>query len=155
MKALRVFRMAILLLWAFHGGLSYLFVHTRGLAYSDADAPGGIAYVRDLHSSGGNDNISIEMGVVFAGLAIAWAAARAKAEFGVADLVANGILLGLQGAYLMAIEVGSLFTTVVLARNVLVGLWAGTFVALWVCLANVAVALIIRRRSASKPGDAG
>lgn len=122
------------LLWALLGILSYAFTQTRGFAYSNGDAPGGIAYVRDLESSGGDDGIVIAMGMVFGAVGTVWALVRRRRVFGVLDLVVNGLLVALQGLYLGAIDQGSVWVTIARGANIPLALWVGCLAALVGCI---------------------
>jgi hypothetical protein len=128
---------AILPLWLVQGAASYLFAHhTRGLAYMDGWEPGpnDIAYVGDLMSSGGNDNICIEIGIGFAAVGALWGAVRIRSRFAVWDYVVHFALLGVQMFYLAAIEQGSIVTTIVKDGNVVLMIWMAVYVALWASL---------------------
>jgi hypothetical protein len=101
---------------------------TEGLAYS---GPGiSITHVRQLLSSGSNDDLCIEMGVVFGLAAVLWGAPRMRRRFGAADVAVNTALLAAQAAYLFAIEAGSIQQTIARDRNWVLGAWFATFVAL-------------------------
>ena len=138
-------RLVSLGLWLLFGLLSYSFSETGGLAYSIG--PSELAYVRELESSGSDDGIGIEMGVLCAGAALIWGAFRFRSRFGFADLLLQGVLLTVQAAYLAAIEVGSVFDTVVRDRNVVLALWLVVYFALWSCWL-IGLGLTHRGRSA-------
>ena len=124
-----------LVLWLFHGLFSYLFSDTKGLAYADADSPSGISYVQNLQSSGSNDGITIEIGVVFAIVPIGWGVLRLKRAFGLVDLAVHGLFFSLQTLLIATIEIGSIIDTLVLDKNLVLMLWVISYSALSVSLA--------------------
>jgi hypothetical protein len=140
---------AVLVLWLCVGATSYAFGRSRGLAYRDADAPSGIGHVRELHSSGGNDDIGIEVGVVLAAVGVLWALVRRGRPFARSDLVAHAVLMSVQILYVLALEVGSIADTVVLDRNVVLALWTVSYAMLFVCLL---AGLATLNRSTRRPG---
>jgi hypothetical protein len=115
-------------LWVLLGALSYAFSRTEGLAYDGAGLP--LAHVRDLRSSGSEDDLCIEVGVVLAGAALLWGGLRSRRPFGLADVAGHAVLLGVQVAYLVAIEAGSVQLTIVRDRNWVLAAWLATFAAL-------------------------
>ncbi len=144
-------RLVLLLAWIVFGGLSCGFGYTDGLAYSDSGIP-SIAHVSDLQSSGSDDDMCIEMGAVFAVAMVLWTAVRVKRPFGAADIAMNVALIAAQMVYLLAIEAGSIWQTIVLDRNwVLVG-WLVTLAAL---VALVPAAVICTRSSQGVDTNAG
>lgn len=134
-NAMRMTGWIFIALWLFHGLFSYLFFGTKGLAYADTDSPSGISYVQDLHSSGSNDSITIEVGVVFAIAAIGWGILRIKRAFRLIDLAVHGLLLSLQTLLVATIEIGSIVDTLVLDKNHVLMLWVISYSALSVFLA--------------------
>ena len=116
-------RRLILALWFLYGVFSYLFTYTQGLGYSNADSGSGISYVRELQSSGANDNICVEVGVALAAVGLVWGAARIKGRAGLTDLSVNLILLSLQAFFITAIEMGSLYVTIFIGKNIVLALW--------------------------------
>ncbi len=125
-------RIVVLVLWVALGALSCGFAFTDGLAYSDPGIP--ITHVRQLQSSGSNDNLCIEMGVVFGLGAVLWGALRIRRRFGGVDVVVNGALVAAQVVYLVAIEAGSIPQTIARDRNWVLGAWFVTFAALVICV---------------------
>jgi hypothetical protein len=117
------------------GVFSYLFLDTKGLAYADLDSPSKLSYVKDLKSSGNNDNIAIELGAVFAIVAVGWGLLRLKKPLGWIDLAVQGLLLLLQTVYLATIEVGSIIDTLVLDKNLVFWLWTIFYLTLVILLA--------------------
>lgn len=144
----------ILLLWVMHGVLSYLFTHTHGLVYLNADSASGISLVSELESSGGNDNICIEIGVVFAAIAVVWGGLRIKTQFGLADLGVNFVLVGLQALYILSIEVGSVLETVVSGNSVLT-IWLLCYVTLFSVLLCLFLVSMICSRNRRRKTDGG
>lgn len=136
-------RPAALVLWALFGLTSFAFTRTRGLSFPE---PGtGPRFVSELHSSGGDDNLCIEVGVVFAALALALHLVRLRTPVHPLELVAHAVLLGVQALYLAAIEQGSVQATVVHARNAALVLWLLALAGLWAWLV---AALAARLRGA-------
>lgn len=145
MQAPRTVGRILLLLWFMHGMFSYLFTTTKGLAYSDADSVTGISYVRELQSSGGDDNICMGLGIVFAGIALFWGVLRLKTRFGVTDFTINTVLIGLQTLFLLTMEMGSVVDTIVLGKNVVLVLWMLTYIALCGSLVGTFAVGIVKR----------
>jgi hypothetical protein len=133
----RRFRLDILALWAVLAGLSFGFARTEGLVYADPGIP--FTHVKQLQSSGSNDDLCIEIGVAFGLLGVLWGALRMRRRFGIADVAANGALVVAQAVYLFAIEAGSIPQTIARDRNWVLGAWLATFAALaiWVGLAAI------------------
>lgn len=124
----------MLVLWAAFGALSSAFACTDGLAYPDPPIP--ITHVRELQSSGSNDDLCIEMGVLFGACAVIWGVLRARRRLGGADVAVNAALVAAQVVYLFAIEAGSLQETISRDRNWVLGAWLFTLAALvaWVAV---------------------
>lgn len=139
----------LLVVWVVYGALSEVFTLTRGLAYLDTDRRSGLAYVAELQSSGGNDNICIEIGVVFSVVGALWAVLRRNRGFGLRDFALNVVLVVLQGVYLAAVEMGSVWTTVVQDRNFVLALWVILYGVL-VVLPAVAMFGSLRRTDATR-----
>jgi hypothetical protein len=121
-------RIALLLLWILLGALSYGFSRTAGLAYDDAGVP--LTHVSELRSSGSNDDLCIEIGLVLAVAALLLGALRIRRPFGLVDVAGNAMLLAVQVVYLLAIEAGSIQQTIVRDRNWVLAAWLATFAAL-------------------------
>jgi hypothetical protein len=130
-----------LALWTALGALSFAFTQTRGLAFVDGDAPGGLTHVSALESGGGDDDLAIVMGMVFGCLGVAWGLVRIRRPFGRGALLVNGGLVALQWVYLATIEQGSVATTIVRDRNVVLGAWAA-------CLLGLSASVIAGTRLA-------
>jgi hypothetical protein len=143
-------RWAILILWAIHGVSSYAFSTTRGLAYRDLDSPTGLSYVRELQSSGSNDGIVIEIGVLFAVIGVLVRGARWKRHPSGAELAVHGGLVGFQAAFVATTEVGSAWTTVLLAHDIPLCVWMADVGALAAIVATLCCATFLRR-AAGKP----
>lgn len=116
--------------------LSCGFAFTAGLAYSDPGIP--ITHVTELQSSGSNDDLCIEMGVVFGLVAVLWGVLRIKRRFGGADVAVNAALVAAQIVYLVAIDAGSISQTIARDRNLVLAAWLVTFEALAICVVVVA-----------------
>lgn len=142
-------RVVPLVLWALLGALSGGFAFTEGLAYSDPGVP--ITHVRQLQSSGSDDDLCIELGAVFGLGAVVWSGLRMRRRFSVADLAVNGALLGAQAAYLLAIEAGSIQQTLARDRNWVLGAWLATFTALAIWTATGVVAARERPKGPRAP----
>jgi hypothetical protein len=127
-----------LVLWLVHGVASYLFSNSNGLAYGDLDAVSRIGYVKNLKSTGNNDNIAIEIGVAFAVLGVAWALIRLRKPFRWFDWTAQCVLWLLQTLYLISIEVGSIRDSLIVDRNMVLLLWMTSYSALLIALAITA-----------------
>jgi hypothetical protein len=139
-------RLALLLLWALLGALSYGFSRTEGLAYDGGGMP--VAYVRELRSSGIDDDLCIEIGVVLAVVALAWGGLRIRRPFGTLDVAAHGALIAVQVACLMALEAGSIRLTIVRDRSWVLAAWLATLCGLATSAALAAGR--VARRSASR-----
>jgi hypothetical protein len=124
------FGRSALALWIALGALSFAFTQTRGLAFVDGDAPGGLTYVSALESAGGDDGIAIAMGMFFACLGVVWGLMRVRRPFGRGDLLVNGGLVALQGLYLATIEQGSIAATIARDRNLVLAAWVACLLAL-------------------------
>lgn len=120
----------LLMFWILHGVFSYLFFDTSGLVYIDRDSPLGFSYVEDLHSSGGNDNISIETGIVFSIFGALFSILRFGKAFGVIDLGFHGVLLFFQAVLVVTIEVGSIVHTILDAKNIVLLFWMISYLSL-------------------------
>jgi hypothetical protein len=149
-RASRRHRWAILLLWGIHGLSSYLFLNTRGLAYRDLDAPSGISFVRDLQSSGSDDGIAIEMGLVFAAVGVLLRAARWSRPPSGTELALHWVLIALQGLFLLSLEMGSLWRTVLVAHNLPLAIWLADLAALTAVIAALCWAML-RPRPPEEP----
>jgi len=137
----------IIILWLLLAVFSYLFFYTQGLAYSDSDSVSGISYVNELQSSGGDDNICIEIGVAFAIIALLWGFLRYRAQSGLADFTINAVLIGLQMLYILSIEAGSVIDTIVLGKNFILMLWVLTYAALCCSIFAGFITIIVSRKS--------
>jgi hypothetical protein len=115
-------RAGLLLLWLAVGLCTASFLGTEGLVAvwsTEAD----VEYTHEQLSGGDDDDVCIAMGLFFAALGLGWNGLRVLCPLRRADLVAHGLLLGLQGLYLFAIDTGSLWKTVLLGGNVPLASW--------------------------------
>lgn len=149
MHTRRHFARAMLVLWLVYGVLSYLFTTTKGLAYRDANKSAGISLVRDMQSSGGNDNICIELGIVFACMAFIWGMLRIKTNFKLADIAVYSALLVLQALFILSIEMGSIVDTVLYGRNFVLALWVIIYFMLCGSIVGKAVFSCLQRKEGS------
>lgn len=116
-----------LLLWLALGALSVAFAFTDGLAYTGIPS---IRHVRELQSSGGDDDLCVEVGAAFAVVATIFGAARARRPFGAVDVAAHAALVALQATYLLLIEAGSIAETLARDRNGVLAGWLLAYAAL-------------------------
>jgi hypothetical protein len=121
--------------WVALGALSFAFTQTPGLAFVDADAPGGLTHVSALESAGGDDDLAIAMGMGFACVGVVWGLVRVRRPFGRRDALVNGGLVALQGVYLATIEQGSIAATIARDRNLVLAAWVA-------CLLGLSISVI-------------
>jgi len=136
-------RIALLVLWALLGAFSFAFGRTDGLVYDDPAIP--IAHVTELQSSGSNDGICIGIGAVLSGAALLWSALRIRRPFGGTDVVVHAALTAIQLLYLLGIEAGSLWQTILRDRNWALVAWLATLISLVGCVVLAAVTVSAAR----------
>lgn len=121
-----------------YGILSYLFSYTKGLAFIDSNSAGGIGYVNQLLSTGSDDNLAIEIGIVFAAILFIANIFRVKKQLSRPDSIIVLVVLSIQILYLFSIDAGSLATTIFNDVNIILLLWL-TSIATMIVLALICI----------------
>jgi len=102
--------------------LSYLFDETRGLLsawYLDGELV--LEYVNQLYSSGSDDDITIELGIIlYIPLIMVYLITRKITLF---SIFVHAVLVTIQSFCFLCIEVGSIFDTIFYGRNYILLLW--------------------------------
>ena len=106
--------------------LSIFFRYTTGLSF--LDSRGYIEYSKNLLSSGNNDNICIEVGVVLIVLPFIYNAMYLFKPFNKIDFFLFFSFISIQLLFLASIEVGDFFTTVYYSGNYVLFFWLLTYI---------------------------
>jgi hypothetical protein len=141
---MKVARLTILVLWSLLGIFSYLFLvtNTNGLAYPDPSSPTGIGYTLGQSNSGNfgvNDDLCIGFGFLFTFTFIVYTALRLilikllhmKQTRGSVSMIIHVILLIILTLHIKSIQKGSIITTIVVEKNLILLFWIGSYVSLW------------------------
>lgn len=101
--------------------LSYVFEGTKGLLKKSYLVEGDTIYVTELLSSGANDNITISLGYVLFSILALYYFIRQKVTL--VGRVTHIVILIIQFLFLVSIEVGSIFDTIIWGHNFILFVW--------------------------------
>lgn len=102
--------------------LSWRFARSSGFIY-ESDHAGRLLYRNELLSSGSNDNLHVESGVVLFALPLVLRVALWRRKVGWADWVIFLAAWLYQGFLLISLDAGSVGQTIVLSKNMVLMLW--------------------------------
>jgi len=102
--------------------LSFVFSITYGLVYGK-DKAGNLLFTNDLLSSGSNDNLCIQIGVIIFLVPLIFKLARFKKKIQISDCIVFFILWLLQFFFLITIEAGSIIKTILYSYNFALLIW--------------------------------
>jgi hypothetical protein len=101
--------------------LSYAFEKTKGLLKKSYLIEGDTVYATDLLSSGANDDIAISLGYVLFSILALYYFIRQKVT--PAGRITHIVILIIQFLFLVSIEVGSIFDTIMWGHNFILFVW--------------------------------
>lgn len=108
--------------------LSFLFSSTKGFVYGlDRDA-----FADNLMSSGSNDNLMIFSGAFLFLLPLICRLFRFKRSVNLFEDMLLCAALLVQALLLISVEVGSLYLTIAIEKNIVLALWVLLYALLWV-----------------------
>ena len=129
----RVLRRLLAVLWIAFGVLSAAFAGGAGFLYRFSETL--VVHVGELEGSASDADEAILFGLFLSGLALVALAIRFRSRLDWPDLVAQALLLVVQGGVLSTVPLHLIVDTLWYDRSLVLALWLALYVGLWAAIA--------------------